>query len=289
MMNPFELKVDQQIERFRTQTYRALEADSTERRISWYRQHVVSVGSDPSPRAAYELFFYNYLGLCEDQVPVLSETDTEIVWSSINPCQTLEACQQIGLDTRVVCRAIYEKSTQAFVSQMDPQLRFLRSYEEIRPYSHHCRERIIRLDFNEIMAVAIKEAQQSLKEGNKGYGAVVVLGEKIIGQAHDTAVSEQDPSLHAEVNAIRQAVRAIHDTNLSGAILISTCEPCPMCASLAVWSNLTTIVYGVSIEETARLGKTRILLPAAEVIHRSPVMIEVVGGVLEDQCRALYK
>jgi len=286
-MKPFESKVDQQIERLRTQTYRALEADSTERRINWYTQHAVH-SRHPTPRAAYELFFFNYLGLSEDDVPVVSETDTEIVWSSVNPCQTLEACQRIGLDTRVVCRAVYEKSTQAFLSQLDPQLRFLRSYEEIRPYAHHCQERIIHLDFEEIMAVAIAEAQQSHVEGNKGYGAVVMLGQQIIGRAHDTVVSEQDPSLHAEVNAIRQAVKTIHDINLSGAVLFSTCEPCPMCTSLAVWANLTTIVYGVSLEETARLGKTRILLPAAEVIDRSPVMIEVVGGVLADQCKALY-
>jgi tRNA(Arg) A34 adenosine deaminase TadA len=287
-MNLFDAKVDQQIERFRTQSYRALEADSTERRVHWYKQHGIHTRPGATPREGYELFFFDYLGLSEDQVPVLSETDTEIMWSSINPCQTLEACKQIGLDTRVVCRAIYEKSTQAFLSQIDPQLRFLRSYEEIRPYSHHCKERIVRLNFEEMMTIAIGEAQLSRKEGNKGYGAVIVLGQQIIGQSHDTATSEHDPSLHAEVNAIREAVKTTHDTNLSGAVLLSTCEPCPMCTSLAVWANLTTIVYGVSIEETARLGKTRILLPASEIIDRSPVMIEVVADVLADQCRALY-
>jgi tRNA(adenine34) deaminase len=189
----------------------------------------------------------------------------------------------------VVCRAVYEKSTQAFISQLDPQLRFLRSYEEIRPYSRHCKERSVWVDFDEMMALAVREAHQSREEGNKGYGAVIVLGQQIVGQAHDTAITERDPSLHAEVNAIRQAVKTVGDTNLSGAVLFSTCEPCPMCTSLAVWANLTTIVYGVSIEKTAQLGKSRILLPAMEIIRRSPVMIEVVSGVLEDQCRALYE
>lgn len=289
-MDSFEARVDQQIEKLRSQPYRALEVDSAERRTAWYKHYAAQRdhGARPTPRAAYEMFFFDYLGLSADEVPVLSESETEIVWSSVNPCQTLEACQRLGLDTRVVCRAIYEKSTQALISQLDPQLRFLRSYEEIRPYSHHCQERIIRLDFEALMAAAIQEARQSREEGNKGYGAVVVLGHQIIGQAHDTAQSEHDPSLHAEVNAIRQAVKAIHDTNLSGAVLFSTCEPCPMCAALAVWANLTTIVYGVSIEETARRGKTRILIPAREVVRQSPVMIEVVGGVLEDQCRMLY-
>ena len=61
-----------------------------------------------------------------------------------------------------------------------------------------------------------------------------------------------------------------------------------MCASLAVWANLTTIVYGASIEETARLGKSRILVGCQEVVDRSPALVEVVGGVLNEECRTLY-
>ena len=61
-----------------------------------------------------------------------------------------------------------------------------------------------------------------------------------------------------------------------------------MCSSLAVWANLTTIVYGVSIEETAKLGKSRIRVSAKEIIEKSPVMIEVIGDVLRDECRSLY-
>jgi tRNA(Arg) A34 adenosine deaminase TadA len=61
-----------------------------------------------------------------------------------------------------------------------------------------------------------------------------------------------------------------------------------MCSSLAVWANLTTIVYGVSIEETAQMGKSRIRVSAREIIIRSPVIIEVVGEVLREECRALY-
>jgi tRNA(Arg) A34 adenosine deaminase TadA len=116
----------------------------------------------------------------------------------------------------------------------------------------------------------------------------VVFGNQIVGKAHDTATTEQDPSLHAEVNAIRQAVKTIGDSNLCGAVLFSTCEPCPMCSALAVWANVTTIVYGVSIEETARLGKARILVSAKELIGKSPAMVEVIGNVLRNECKTLY-
>jgi tRNA(Arg) A34 adenosine deaminase TadA len=290
MKDNFEAKVRQQIKRLKQTSQQAMERQVAEKRIRWFKQNHLDTDRHalPTPREAYELLFFDYMGLPREELPVISETETEIVWLSRNRCPTLEACQALGLDTRKVCRGVYEKSTQALVSQLDPQLRFLRSYEEIRPHADHCREMIVRVDFESMMTIAIEEAKVSRKEGNKGYGAVVVLGNQILGKAHDTAVMERDPSLHAEVNAIRQAVRILGDANLSGAVLISTCEPCPMCSSLAVWANLTTIVYGISIQETAKLGKSRILVSAEEIIERSPVLLEVIGGIRSDACKLLY-
>ena len=290
MSENFDFKVEQQIERLKRSACLEIEREVAQKRIDWVRQNHRMAGKPEhtSPHQAFEALFFDYMGIPADELPVLSETDREIVWRSLNPCPTLAAVQRLGLDTRQVCRAAYEKSTQAFLSQLDPQLRFMRSYEEIRPYSDNCKESIIRVDFEEMMRLAIAEAGASRLEGNKGYGAVVVLGHEILGKAYDTAVTDHDPSQHAEVNAIRQAVQVRRDSNLSGAILFSTCEPCPMCSSLAVWANLTTIVYGVSIEETARMGKSRIRISAKEIVEKSPVMIEVIGEVLREECRSLY-
>ena len=174
------------------------------------------------------------------------------------------------------------------VSQLDPQLRFLRSYEEIRPYAHHCKEMIIRVDFEAMMSIALQEARASKQSGNKGYGAVVVLGHRILSKAHTTAVTEKDSGLHAEVNAVRQAVQVSGDSNLSGAILFSTCEPCPMCSALAVQANLTTKVYGVSIEEIAQSREAGICIGAKDVVEKSSVMMEIIGNVLRDECKSLY-
>ncbi len=291
MTDDFQSKAQRQIERLQHCSYQAIEAEVAQKRVAWFRQHdqIADHYDHPSPRQAFDLLFFDYMGLFPDELPIVSETEMEIVWQSANPCPTLEAVKALGLDTRIVCRATTEKSTQAFVSQIDPQLRFLRSYEEIRPYANHCREMIVRVDFEAMMRLALEEARASRQEGNKGYGAVVVLGQHILSRAHDTAVTQRDPSLHAEVNAVRQAVQVLGDGNLSGAILFSTCEPCPMCSSLAVWANLTTIVYGASIAETARLGKGRIRVNAADIVAQSPVMLEVIGGVLHEECLALYR
>ena len=290
MPENFDAKVAGQMEQLRRSAYREIEDEIAQKRSAWLAQNQPAAGKHVrfSPRQAFEKLFFDYMGLPVNELPVLSETDDEIVWRSLNRCPTLEACQRLGLDTRRICRAINEKSTQAFLSRLDPQLRFLRSYAEIRPHTDYCRESIVRVDFEEIMRLAIAEARESRQDGNKGYGAVVVLGREILGKAHDTAATDHDPSRHAEVNAIRQAVQACGDGNLSGVILFSTCEPCPMCSALAVWANLTTIVYGVSIEETAKMGKSRIRVSAQEIVERSPVMIEVIGEVLKEECRALY-
>jgi tRNA(Arg) A34 adenosine deaminase TadA len=206
----------------------------------------------------------------------------------MNPCPTLEACAHLKLDTRIVCRQAYEKSTQAFISQLDPGLRFVRSYTEIRPFAKICRESIIRVDLEACMRLAIEEAKASRSEGNKGYGAAVWYEGKVIARAHDTAGTTKDPSLHAEVNAIREACHLLNDDNLCGAVLISTCEPCPMCSSLAVWANISALAYGASIKETAALGKSRIQVTAEEIVNSSPVQMEVIPGILREDCLVLY-
>ncbi len=289
MARDFEQSVARQVVRLNAGD-QTMEAESASKRVSWFRKHYPDHSREGvrSPREAYELFLLEYLGLREQEVPVVSESDSEIVWLSCNRCPTLEACQRLSLDPRNVCRRMTEKPAQALLSQLDPQLRFERSYDEIRPHARHCKERIYRLSFDGTMRLAIEEARVSRSEGNKGYGAVVVLGNEIIGKAHDTAVTGGDPSLHAEVNAIRQAAQKRGEPDLCGGVLFATCEPCPMCASLAVWANLTTIVYGASIEETAQLGKSRILVGCQEIVDRSPALLEVVGGVLNEECRALY-
>jgi tRNA(Arg) A34 adenosine deaminase TadA len=293
MAAAFAQRIATQVQRLTDQALGEIEREVAAKRRAWVAQnrHRVEARLSSeriSPRLAFELLFFDYMGLAEADLPILSETPTEIIWSSRNPCPTLEACQRLRLDTRVVCRRVYEKSTQAFLTMLDPELRFLRDYDEIRPYAPGCRERIVRLDLESMMRLAIAEARQSRQEGNKGYGAVVALGNRVLAQAHDTTARDRDPSLHAEVNAIRLAVRALGDGDLCGAVLVSTCEPCPMCTSLAVWANLTTIVFGASITDTAARGRTRILVPAAAIIARGPTIIDVVPAVLADECLALY-
>jgi len=289
-MSEFESAVERHLARLSQRSLPELEAETTARRLAWLEARAAALrAAPPTPRRLFQLLFLEYMELSPGDLPVLSESETEITWSSRNPCPTLSACERLGRDTREVCRGATERPAQAFLSWFDPRFRFLRDYRELRPRAPGCRERIVRVDLEGAMRLAIEEARASRRSGNKGYGAAVVLGERVLACRHDTATSERDPSLHAEVNAVREAAGALGTGDLSGAVLVSTCEPCPMCASLAVWANVGAMVFGATIEATAALGKARIQVPAREIVERSPVRVEVWGGLLGEECLSLYR
>ena len=287
MGDPVDARVAQLISQFRSGDWATIERGNLAERMAWWEGHARA--SHPSPRAGYEALVLGSLGVAQDQVVVRSENDAAIFWERRDPCPTLAACESLGLDTRMVCRRVCEKPAQALLSHIDPRLRFVRDYARLRPRGSCCREGIVRVDLEAFMDIALEEAHSSRAGGDKGYGAVVAFGGDVVARAHDAGVTDRDPSLHAEVGAIRAAARTIGSPDLCGAILVSTCEPCPMCSSLAVWANVTSIVFGASIEETARLGKSRIRVGAQEIVGRGPAIVEVIGGVRKAECLALYR
>lgn len=128
--------------------------------------------------------------------------------------------------------------------------------------------------YEEFMKIAIEEAKTSLKEGNKGFGAVVVKDGRVIASAHDTEVADQDSIAHAEINAIRRASK-IYRKDLTGCLIISTHEPCPMCTGSIIWSNISEVVYGVSIRDSIKAGRNMINLSCKEIIKKSNAEISI--------------
>ena len=105
------------------------------------------------------------------------------------------------------------------------------------------------------MKNAIKEAKSALARGDYPLGAVVVMDNKIIATAQTTLIETNDPSAHAEMNAIRKAAKIMKSRYLEGAWLYSTQEPCPMCAGVAVWAKMAGIVFGATKKETSAIRK----------------------------------
>ena len=141
--------------------------------------------------------------------------------------------------------------------------------------------------YEEFMKIAIEEAKTSLKEGNKGFGAVVTKDGRIIASAHDTEVTDQDSIAHAEINAIRRASK-IYRKDLTGCLIISTHEPCPMCTGSIIWSNISEVVYGASIRDSIKAGRNTINLSCKEIIKKSNAKINIHDGILKKECLKLY-
>src|SRR5208337_3991443 len=107
------------------------------------------------------------------------------------------------------------------------------------------------------MTIAIRQAEASLREGNHGFGAVIIKDDRIVAEEHDTDKTDHDPTAHAELKAIRKA-SSLLGKNLVTCILISTHEPCPMCAGAIVWSQISHIAYGFGISDAISQGRDRI-------------------------------
>jgi tRNA(Arg) A34 adenosine deaminase TadA len=91
--------------------------------------------------------------------------------------------------------------------------------------------------------------------GDQSYGAVVVRGGAIIGEAPSRVVVNGDPSAHAEMEAIRDAAARIGSRDLSGALLISSSRPCPMCEAAASYAGIARMIHG---RDLADAGPPRI-------------------------------
>jgi Cytosine/adenosine deaminases len=138
------------------------------------------------------------------------------------------------------------------------------------------------------MKTAIIEAELSLREGNNGFGAVIVKDGFTLAASHDKEDTENDPTSHAEMNAIKEVSKKL-GKKLSGCIIISTHEPCPMCASAIVWSGITHVVYGYSIKEALLQDRKRMDLQCREIFERAGANISVQEGVMKAECSVLYR
>ena len=108
---------------------------------------------------------------------------------------------------------------------------------------------------NKYMKVAKELSENNLKTNVGGpFGACVVKNGEIIGKGSNHVLSNNDPTAHAEVMAIRDACRNINSYDLSGYELYTSCYPCPMCLSAIIWSNIKKVYYGNTKEDAANIG-----------------------------------
>ena len=111
-----------------------------------------------------------------------------------------------------------------------------------------------RADLKRFMRRAIALSLDAVNTDQGGpFGAVVVLNGRIIGEGFNRVTSTNDPTAHAEIVAIRQACAATGHFHLEGAVLFTSCEPCPMCLAAAYWAHIAQIYYAANREDAAAI------------------------------------
>ena len=105
------------------------------------------------------------------------------------------------------------------------------------------------------MRMAINEAKKGINSSHGGpFGCVIVKDGIVIAKAHNTVLKDHDATCHGEVNAIRKASKKLGTHDLSGCILYTTAEPCPMCLGAILWANIDKVFYGCNIADTEEIG-----------------------------------
>ena len=135
------------------------------------------------------------------------------------------------------------------------------------------------------MRAALELAGEAARRGEVPVGAVVVLDDAIAGRGFNQPIGAHDPTAHAEIVALRDAAARIGNYRLPGSTLYVTIEPCQMCVGAMVHARVARLVFG------AREPKAGAIESAMRA-HEHPALnhrLEAVGGVLEDECRAMIQ
>ncbi|WP_409477302.1 nucleoside deaminase [Pseudobdellovibrio sp. HCB154] len=106
---------------------------------------------------------------------------------------------------------------------------------------------------NQYMKRAIELSKKNIEHGGGPFGAVIVKDGKIIGEGFNKVTANNDPTAHAEVEAIREACKNISNFDLNGAEIYTSCEPCPMCLSAIYWARLSKIYYANTKKDAAEI------------------------------------
>lgn len=105
------------------------------------------------------------------------------------------------------------------------------------------------------MEEACRMASLSIQRGGGPFGAVIFENDsqELIGRGHNMVTIENDPTLHAEMVAIKHACRFVNSFKLENCTLYTSCEPCPMCLSACYWAGIKTIYYGNTKDDAAAI------------------------------------
>ncbi len=140
----------------------------------------------------------------------------------------------------------------------------------------------------QFMKLAIEKTKEGILAGQSPFGAIIVKEGKVVASAHNRVWKTCDPTAHAEVNAIREAAKKLDTIDLSGTVMYTTCEPCPMCLSAIHWAKIDVVYFGATITDAADAGFKELEFPAKELAKLGKSPLKVEDGLCREECAALF-
>ena len=131
------------------------------------------------------------------------------------------------------------------------------------------------------MQYALRVAEKAKELDEIPVGAVLVKNNELIAEGFNRSIVDHNPCAHAEIMCLQQAGQSLQNYRMLDTTIYVTLEPCLMCASALVHARVQRLVFGASDLKTGACGSVMNLLEHEKINHR----IEVVGGVMEDECR----
>jgi len=138
------------------------------------------------------------------------------------------------------------------------------------------------------MQLAIEACREGMALGQSPFGCAIALGDRVLAKSHNTVVSSTDITAHAEVNAIRAACLELNDIFLTGAMVATTCEPCPMCMAALHWARAETVYYGATIADAEKAGFNELQVSASELLRLGGSEVMLVSDTLAQECSKLF-
>lgn len=139
------------------------------------------------------------------------------------------------------------------------------------------------------MRLAIRKCHEGIRKGQSPFGACIVKKGRAISCVHNIVWKSTDITAHAEVNAIRVACKKLKTVDLSGCVLYSTCEPCPMCFSAIHWAKIDKIYFGSRIKDAQDLGFAELTLSNRRMKSLGGSPVKIQGDFLREEAIELFR
>jgi guanine deaminase len=146
-----------------------------------------------------------------------------------------------------------------------------------------------RNDDERFMRLAIDKAREGVAQGQTPFGACIVTDGRPVACEHNVVWATTDITAHAEVTAIRAACKALGAIDLSGCVIFSTTEPCPMCFSAIHWARISKISFGTRIEDAEAFGFNELKVSDAEMKRLGGSNVAIEAGLLRDENLQLFR